>query len=118
MVLFCSILEVLILKDVSRETCAPIFGLKSTSELAFGLSYGQARLTAGDSDNMRRWEREDDISLIEPKLNAYRPNETRNFISDPALQNECLRPSIRKLAEAAGVSERARGGSDCKNLRA
>jgi hypothetical protein len=54
----------------------------------------------------RRWEQGEDFSLLEPLTVEYRPNETEHLVTDPALQCEAYRVSIRKLARAAGVSEK------------
>jgi hypothetical protein len=35
----------------------------------------------------RRWEREDDISLLNPRLVEYRPQETARLVADPILQH-------------------------------
>jgi hypothetical protein len=55
----------------------------------------------------RRWEREDDISLLNPRLVEYRPQETARLTTDPTLQQRARRHSIRDLAKAAGVTEKA-----------
>jgi hypothetical protein len=52
----------------------------------------------------RRWEREEDFSLLEPLTVEYRPNETERLIKDPILQRDARYQSIRALAKAAGVS--------------
>ncbi|MBZ5539838.1 MAG: hypothetical protein LAN61_04870 [Acidobacteriia bacterium] len=54
----------------------------------------------------RRWEREEDISLIEPLTVEYTPNETEHLVADPILQLEARRVSNRNLARTAGVSAR------------
>jgi hypothetical protein len=54
----------------------------------------------------RRWEQGEDVSMIEPHLLEYRPNETARLTTDPALQYDARRVSIRALARAAGVSEK------------
>jgi len=52
----------------------------------------------------RRWEREEDFSLLEPLTVEYRPNETERLVTDPALQHDARRVPIRALARAAEVS--------------
>jgi hypothetical protein len=54
----------------------------------------------------RRWEQGEDISILDPKLVEYRPNETARLVADPDLQRDMHRVSIRALAKKAGVSER------------
>ena len=54
----------------------------------------------------RRWERGEDISMIDPHTLEYRPKETAQLTTDPVLQREARRMSIRALAKAAGVSEK------------
>jgi hypothetical protein len=55
----------------------------------------------------RRWEREDDMSLLNPRLVEYRPEESARLVVDPVLQHEARRHSIRALAKSARVSEKA-----------
>jgi hypothetical protein len=54
----------------------------------------------------RRWELEEDISLLEPFRVEYRPNETERLVTDFKLQRDARRDSIKNVAEAAGVSKR------------
>jgi hypothetical protein len=54
----------------------------------------------------RRWEQGEDITMLDPKLLEYCPNETARLVADPALQRDARRVSIRTLAKKAGVSER------------
>lgn len=54
----------------------------------------------------RRWEQGEDISMLDPLLLEYHPNETERLIADPVLQHKCREVSIRALAKAAGVSDR------------
>jgi hypothetical protein len=54
----------------------------------------------------RRWEREEDISLIESKVLQYRPNETQRLVADPRVSLKARETSIRKLAKASQVSEK------------
>ncbi|HKE84511.1 MAG TPA: hypothetical protein VKB50_12200 [Vicinamibacterales bacterium] len=55
----------------------------------------------------RRWEREDDISLLNPRLVEYRRQESARLVIDPVLQHNARRHSIRSLAKVARVSEKA-----------
>ena len=55
----------------------------------------------------RRWERDDDISVLNPRLVEYRPQESARLVVDPVLQQHARQHSIRTLAKAAGVSEKA-----------
>jgi len=59
--------------------------------------------TIGKETN-RRWEREDDISLLESDVIEYRPNETENLVTDIELQRELRLRSIRGTAKLSGVS--------------
>ena len=55
----------------------------------------------------RRWEREDDISLLESDVIQYHPNETKKLVTDVELQrelNSSRSVGDRTLAKAAGVS--------------
>jgi hypothetical protein len=54
----------------------------------------------------RRWEREEDISLIESFRVEYRPNETERLVADVTLQHKARQTSIRSLAKASAVSEK------------
>jgi hypothetical protein len=53
----------------------------------------------------RRWEQGEDMSLLESKVQEYRPNETDRLATDQALQHDAKQVSIRKLAKDAGVSQ-------------
>jgi hypothetical protein len=53
----------------------------------------------------RRWEQGEDISIMESEVTKYRPNETARLVSDPALQKQLLKHSIRTVAKQAGISE-------------
>jgi hypothetical protein len=55
----------------------------------------------------RRWEREDDISLLNPRLVRYRPQESVKLTVDPTLQQRARQHSIRLLAKTAGGTEKA-----------
>ena len=61
--------------------------------------------TIGKETN-RRWEREDDISLLNRETIEYRPNETEKLVTPLELQRALQRPkySIRKFAKFARVS--------------
>jgi hypothetical protein len=54
----------------------------------------------------RRWEREDDISLLTARVIEYQPNETSQLSTDTTLQHRARHHSIRVVAKTAGVSER------------
>jgi hypothetical protein len=61
---------------------------------SFGLRHRRARrpiaikMTAADEfshigkETDRRWEREEDFSLLAPRLQVYRPNETKRLVAD------------------------------------
>src|SRR5688572_22990099 len=55
----------------------------------------------------RRWEREDDISLLNPRLVEYRRQESTRLVVDPVLQHQAQRHSIRALAKAANMTPKA-----------
>ena len=55
----------------------------------------------------RRWEREEDVSLLNPRLVEYRKKESARLVIDTTLQQQTRRHSIRALANAARVSEKA-----------
>jgi len=55
----------------------------------------------------RRWEREDDVSLLNPRLLEYCKKESARLVIDTSLQQQTRRHSIRALAKAASVSEKA-----------
>jgi hypothetical protein len=65
----------------------------------------------------RRWEQGEDVSMVDPHLLEYRPNETARLVADPVLQREARRLSIRTLARHAGVSEKTvkAARKDCEN---
>lgn len=70
----------------------------------------------------RRWEQGEDISMLDPHVLEYRPNETARLTTDPNLQRNARQVSIRDLAEVAEVSEKTvkaarRGGPQWKSLR-
>ena len=54
----------------------------------------------------RRWERDDDISVLNPRLVEYRRQESARLVVDPVLQQHARRHSIRTLAKTARVSEK------------
>ncbi len=54
----------------------------------------------------RRWEQGEDFSLLDPLVLEYHPNETARLVTDPILQRDARRVSIRALARAAGVSDK------------
>ena len=59
--------------------------------------------TIGKETN-RRWERDDDISLLENDTIEYRPNETEKLVIDIELQRELRNVSTRGVARTIGVS--------------
>lgn len=66
----------------------------------------------------RRWEQGEDISMLDTFTLEYRPNETENLVTDPALQIKARTVSIRTLARAAGMSERTvKAAREGKRLR-
>jgi hypothetical protein len=54
----------------------------------------------------RRWEREDDFSLLNPRLVEYRRQESARLVGDSLLQHNVRRVSIWELARAAGVTRK------------
>jgi hypothetical protein len=52
----------------------------------------------------RRWEQEEDISILSPVLPVYRPNETERLVTDADHQNRVRILSVRKFAKASGLS--------------
>jgi hypothetical protein len=46
------------------------------------------------------------VSMLEPHVLEYRPNETARLTTDPVLQRDARRVSIRALAKEAGVSDK------------
>jgi hypothetical protein len=52
----------------------------------------------------RRWDQEDDLSLIDPMLVEYRPNETDQIVTDADLAQQLRQFSIRQFARASGHS--------------
>ncbi len=65
-------------------------------------------------ETVRRWEKGEDISLLEDRVPQYRPNETAGFCVDHNIQHDAKLFSIRKLAKESGLPEnsikRARRG--------
>ena len=59
--------------------------------------------TIGKETN-RRWEREDDISLLESEVIQYRPNETENLVTDSEIEERVRLSSIRVAARMSGLS--------------
>jgi hypothetical protein len=59
----------------------------------------------------RRWEHGEDIGLLDSHVMEYLPNETARMTTDPDLQREVLKFSIRALAKAAGLSDRTVKGA-------
>jgi hypothetical protein len=52
----------------------------------------------------RRWERDDDISLLNPRLVEYRRLESARLVVDPVLRHQARRYSIRAFAKVADVT--------------
>jgi hypothetical protein len=52
----------------------------------------------------RRWEQEEDISMLFPILPTYRSNETEKLVTDSEIQSKIDGFSVRKLAHKAKVS--------------
>jgi hypothetical protein len=67
------------------------------------IAEGQPRYIRKETD--RRWEQGEDISMLDPEVVEYRPNETTRLVADPELQRDALRFGRRTLARAAGVSD-------------
>jgi hypothetical protein len=65
---------------------------------------GRPRYIGKETD--RRWEQGEDISMLNPEVIEYRPNETARLVADCGLQCDARQVSIRALAKAAGVSDR------------
>ena len=65
---------------------------------------GQPRYIGKETD--RRWEQGEDISMLNPEVVEYRPNETARLVADPDLQRDALRVGRRTLATEAGLSDR------------
>ena len=66
------------------------------------LAAQEFRSTGKETD--RRWEREDDVSLLNPRLLEYRRQESRRLVADPVLRHQARRHSIRVLAKAAKMT--------------
>jgi hypothetical protein len=60
-------------------------------------------MTIGKETN-RKWEREDDISLLDSDVIEYRPNETERLVTDVELQGKLDSVSTRLVAGMAHVS--------------
>jgi hypothetical protein len=54
----------------------------------------------------RHWEQGEDICMLDPHLMEYHPNETAKLVTDPVLQQNTRRVSIRALSKSAGVSDK------------
>jgi hypothetical protein len=73
--------------------------------------------TIGKETN-RKWEREDDISLLESDVIEYRPNETNKLVMDADLQRKLQKLPTRPLAKVAHVSrERIRAAKRGRRIR-
>ena len=53
----------------------------------------------------RKWEQEEDFSMVFPTLPAYRPNETARLVT-PATLEDIRTMSIREVAKRTGLSTR------------
>lgn len=68
------------------------------------LSAQEFRLIGKETD--RRWERDNDIRLLNPRLVEYRRHESARLVVDPALQHLAQQYSVRQLAKVADVTPR------------
>ena len=65
------------------------------------LATDEFRFVGKETD--RRWEREDDISLLNPRLVEYRWQESARLVADPVLRHKVRRYPTRVVATAAHV---------------
>jgi hypothetical protein len=89
-------------------------------------AHGRPRFIGKETD--RRWEQDEDISLLCPVLPEYRPNETAGLAPAGQLQDRLCKYSVRDLArkarlspatvQAAKSSKRIQKGTGHKLLRA
>lgn len=85
--------------------------LQRTSVRATGFDY-----IGKETD--RKWEQEEDLSLLFPILPVYRPNESRRLLGPATLQNKIRTMSIREMARRAGLSTRTvRAARNGKRIR-
>ena len=54
----------------------------------------------------RKWEQEEDLSMVFPTLPAYRPNESARLVSPATLDEDIHTMSIREIAKRTGLSTR------------
>jgi hypothetical protein len=60
------------------------------------IAIGQPQFIGKETD--RRWEQEDDISILFPMLPVYSPNETKKLVTDCEIQSKICEIPVRKLA--------------------
>jgi len=68
------------------------------------ITTGEPRYIGKETD--RRWEQGEDISMLNPEVVEYRPNETARLVADPDLARDVRLVGRRTLAIAAGVSDK------------
>jgi hypothetical protein len=66
------------------------------------IAVGQPQFIGKETD--RRWEQEDDISVLFPMLPVYSPNETEKLVTDCEIQSKICEISVRTLARNAQLS--------------
>jgi hypothetical protein len=66
------------------------------------IAHGTPEFIGKETD--RRWEQEEDISMLQPVLPMYRPNETAKLVTDANHQNKVQAISVRKFAKASRLS--------------
>ena len=54
----------------------------------------------------RKWEQEEDLSMVFPMLPAYRPNESARLVTPATLEEDIRTMSIREVAKRTGLSTR------------
>ncbi len=54
----------------------------------------------------RKWEQEEDVSMVFPMLPAYRPNESARLVTPATLEEDIRTMSIREVAKRTGLSTR------------
>jgi hypothetical protein len=73
--------------------------LQRTSIVASGFDY-----IGKETD--RKWEQEEDLSMVFPMLPAYRPNESACLVTPATLEEDIRTMSIREIAKRTGLSTR------------
>jgi hypothetical protein len=66
------------------------------------IAVGEPQFIGKETD--RRWEHEEDISVLLPILPLYRPNETEKLVTDSEIQSKIDDIPVRKLARIAKLS--------------